>query len=135
MTGLTDREAIRELKYEYCYRLDALDEEGFIELFTRDAAFDIAGISAGEGHAALREFLGRIESQGFGFLAHMVANPVVRVDEATGTGRWYYVVMYETRDGGVEWGQGRYDDEYRRVDGTWKIAATTAERRHTVHPA
>lgn len=130
--GRRDRDAIKELKYEYCYRLDALDVDGFVALFTDDARFDIAGIMTGEGQGDLRAFMTTIRDRDLAFLAHMVMNPVIDVDGTTASGRWYYVVMYEADDGSVEWGQGRYDEMYRQVAGSWKIAEVEAERRHTM---
>lgn len=127
-----DRTAIEELKHEYCYRLDSTDIDGFVDLFTEDARFDIAGIAEGEGHDQLREFITGIADRDLETLAHMVANPVLDIDGDTASGKWYYVVMIESGDGGVEWGQGRYDEEYRRVDGEWRISRITAARRHTV---
>jgi hypothetical protein len=63
----------------------------------------------------------------------MVANPVIEggidgdPDRASGT--WYYLVVFEFPDGTVEFGQGRYDDAFRRVNGEWRIASVTATRQ------
>jgi len=128
MTDLADKQAIRELKYRYGRATDEADGETFVDLFTEDATFDIGVYGTGSGQADLREFIEWVSDQEVEARAHNMTNPTITVDGDTATGDWYYVVLYEEPDGRVEFGQGYYEDEYRRVDGEWKISAMVAKR-------
>lgn len=128
---MRDQDEIAQLKHQYCYTMDVQDAEGFTELFTTDAVFDITDVLAGQGRDELAEFIEILRGWNTNTMAHMVTNPVLEItgDEAAGT--WYYLVLIEYPDGRTEFGQGRYDETYRRVDGEWKIATIDATRRLT----
>lgn len=132
-TNRTHREAIKELKYAYCYALDYGDVDEFVELFTDSASFTIqpAGVTA-TGRAELRAVAERIADFDLECLTHLAFNPVIRVDGDTATGKWFSIIMLESTDGRVEWGHSRYNDAYRHVDGEWKFTETTVQRRHTI---
>lgn len=122
-----DRRAILECKHAYCYALDATDPDRFVEVFTPDGAVDISVYGTASGPDELREFVDWV-ADAVDHSAHLVANPVVDVDDDTATGTWYYLVVLEYPDGEIEFGQGRYEDEFRRVDGEWKVERVRAER-------
>ena len=117
-----DRAAIRRLKHEYCYAIDGGRYGAWTELFTEDGRFVRANGDTYEGHEELYEFA----ADGFGPLfeqsAHVVTNPVIDVDGDAATGRWYLLLLTETPDGDVAVTQSKYEDEYVRVDGEWRIA-------------
>jgi ketosteroid isomerase-like protein len=118
-----DRAAIEELRAAYCYRLDDGDVDGWVDLFTEDAVVDyvsrddlLVGREAIRGLA--REWIvERDETR-----VHTVHNPVIELDGDTASGRWYYRAVTLAPDGSGLREQGRYDEQYRRVDGDWKIA-------------
>lgn len=132
MAATSDREAITRLRYEYCYRMDGLDPDGFAELFTEDVEYDITTVASGRGREGLRDLIETLRGWEFDAMAHTPTNPIIDVDGDEATGRWYYTVMVAHGDGTTEFGQGSYDETYRRVDGTWLIDTIDATRRHTV---
>lgn len=123
---------ICDLKYRYCYRLDSLDEDGFVKLFTPDASFDITTAASGRGHKELREFIRTIRDKKIDVLTHIPTNPRIDISETTATGKWYYLVLIGREDGSTELGQGYYNEEYRQVDSEWRIASVEAKRRYTM---
>lgn len=123
----TARRRIRECKHAYCYALDAADADRLVDVFTPDGAIDISVYGTASGPEELREFVDWVDDA-VDHSAHLVANPVVDVDGDTARGTWYYVVVLEYPDGEVEFGQGRYEDEFRHVDGEWNLERVQAER-------
>lgn len=125
--GRDDRAAICERKHAYCDRLDATDADGFVACFAPDAELEVSVYGTARGEAELREFVAWVDDA-VAHSAHLVANPVIDVDGGTASGSWYYVVVLEYPDGEVEFGQGRYRDDFRLVDGDWTLTAVRAER-------
>lgn len=126
--AVEQKQRIRELKYRYGRYTDTADVDAFVELFTEDAEFDIGVYGTGSGHDELEEFIEWVAEQNVVNRVHNIFNPLITVDGETATGEWYYIALYEQDDGTVEIGQGYYDDEYRLVDGEWKISSLTAKR-------
>lgn len=125
---LEDRHEIAELRYEYCYRVDAFDYEGFTALFTDDARIEFGPAGVYEGRNGVRGFVETVVGGEYDFLSHMVHNPIIDVDGDTATGQWYFEVPYVASGGDTDgWIQGRYDEQYRRVDGTWRFAEIVAD--------
>lgn len=122
---LEDREAITELLYEYGYRLDERDWEGWADLFTEDGEGDFEGWGTATGRDELVEFGRDVVGANFEYSAHVTHNPVVDVDGDRASARRYLEVFYVLTDGTTAWRQGRYDDELRRVDGEWKFASVS----------
>jgi hypothetical protein len=132
MNSTSDREQLKELRYEYCYRMDNLEPDRFAALFTTDAEYDITDVATGRGREGLRDLIEHLRGWEFDSMAHMCTNPVIEVDGDEASGRWYYTVMVAHGDGTTELGQGSYDETYRRVDGEWLIDTTDVTRRQTV---
>ena len=56
------------------------------------------------------------------FSQHNVFNPRIRVDGDTAHGIWYFLGPFTLRKGDRQvWLAARYEDDYIKVDGTWKI--------------
>ena len=127
-THLTDYVALTQLKHEYCHLIDGGDYEEWVALFTDDGAFGFAGEDPFEGTAGLTEFAEEVFDENYGYSAHFVANPVIEIDGDEATGNWYFCLLFETADGDLGWSQARYEDEFRRVDGEWRIVSVT------IHP-
>jgi hypothetical protein len=89
---LEDRAAIRELRHEYCYRIDDFDFDGFAALFTDDARVDFGPAGTYEGRDEVRQFAREVVGEEYTFLAHMVHNPIIDLDGETASGRWYFEV-------------------------------------------
>ncbi|QLG60287.1 nuclear transport factor 2 family protein [Halorarum salinum] len=124
-------EDIKRLKFKYCFHLDSTNTSEFVDLFTEDAKFDVPNYGSGEGKGAIREFITEIKSRDLELMAHMASNPLIEIDDNEATGKWYYIVIIEDDEGNVSWGQGRWEDTYRRVDDDWKISSLIAIRQFT----
>lgn len=126
---LCDREEIKELRYEYFYRVDDRDWSGYASLFTEDGIADMGGddpFGRMVGHDEIKDGIELIGNQ-FDFWAHWGWNPIIEVDGDEGTGRWYFGGPFTMRDTEYvdpmdAWILGTYYDEYRRVDGEWKFS-------------
>lgn len=127
--SLDDERAIERLKHEYCFAIDDGRYEEWASLFTDDGRFVRGSGDTFEGYDELHEFASEQFDPLFETVTHVVTNPVVNVDGDEATGRWYLLFVYETEDGAVGWTQARYEDEYRRVDGEWRIAESTVVPR------
>jgi hypothetical protein len=121
LSVLEEKEAIRELLAEYCFRFDNGEFEAWLQLFTADGVFDLGVRGRMEGREALRQFLRRIPlTNGLPMIRHCVTNWIVRVDDTRATAQSYVVVVH----GGPMLGltlAGRYEDQLLKVGGTWRF--------------
>ena len=134
--NLEDVEAIKQLHIKYILALNEQKFEEMIECFTDDIVEEgILRDQAHNGKAELGAMLLRMQAdqkaerlwKGGQLLLH----PVIRVDgdTATGTWSWFRLGMPHTfrSEMGREvelfepW-QARYDMEYRKVNGEWKMS-------------
>ncbi len=118
MSGLptpADDIAIRDLLARYCLLLDLDDVEGWVALFTADAAYEVYGRTF-DGHDGLR----RMATGAPGGL-HLGGPPVIEVDgDRASTLRNLLFVERTT-------GEARhavYDDDLVRTPDGWRIART-----------
>ena len=120
--NLEDVEEIKRLKAQYCaYCDDNYDAEGIAGLFTEDAVWDGGIRGRADGRQEIRDFFVHA-SQRLPFAIHMVMNPIIEVDGDQATGTWYLFQTCTYAEGNqAVWGSGRYDEEYVRVDGKWKL--------------
>lgn len=127
LTRLEHREAIKELRATYCYRIDARDWDGYADLFTEDAHLSFGPVGEFDGREEVREFAEHVVGAEHPFLSHMIHNPVIDVDGDAATGRWYFEVPCTFSDGTAGWIQGQYRDEYA-YDGTdWRFSSVVAD--------
>ena len=119
---LEDVEAIKKLKARYCAGADERDEDKFVGCFTEDAVWDGGNFGHYEGKAAIREFFGTIP-QVLSFAIHYVMNPRIEVNGDQASGYWYLLEPCTMLEGGEQavWGVAKYEEEYVRVNGEWKI--------------
>lgn len=124
---LLDIEEIKNLKASYCYLADAGiagDLSKYDELvghFAEEGFVDFEGVGVFRGKAALEEFFKGVVHPLWAYAAHMVMNPLIRVDGDSATGKWFVHVACTLREENrAAWIQGKYEEEYVRVDGVWK---------------
>lgn len=127
LTRLEHREAIKELRAAYCYRIDARDWDGFAALFTDEAHLDFGPVGTFDGRDAVRDFAENIVGDRHPFLSHMVHNPIIAVNGDSATGRWYFEVPCTFEDGRAGWIQGEYRDEYAYDGSDWLFASVIAD--------
>lgn len=130
---LNDLEAIRRLKYRYLRALDQKLWDVLATCLTEDAT---AAYSAGkyrkEGRAAIVDWISDAMGAETFLSSHRCHHPEIELtgpDTATGVWALEDVVIIEDLGITVQ-GAAFYTDEYRRVDGDWKIAATGYRRTY-----
>ena len=120
-----DFQAVQNLQAAYGYYVDKGLWDQAADLFAEDGSLELAGRGVFEGRERVREYLHHLPPYGRGMLYnHMQLQPVIHVDSAAGTakGRWRSFMMVGSLGNEARWGEATYENEYRRVDGEWKIA-------------
>lgn len=117
---LEDIELIRMLKMEYARATDRQDTEAIVRLFHDTAVWDGGELyGRHEGRDAIRAYFTQIWET-LTFAMHFVTNGQIEVDNSgqEASGRWHLWAP-STVSGGAVWIAGSYDDEYRKVEGSW----------------
>jgi uncharacterized protein (TIGR02246 family) len=119
---LEDIEAIKSLKARYADACDrGYDADTIAALFAEDAVWDGGSFGRYEGREAIRAFFQGVSAD-IPFAMHYMMNPIIEVDGDTATGKWHLFQTCTFSDGNQAiWGAARYDEEYRRIDGTWEF--------------
>ena len=124
VSDLLAREAIRDLVIRYNSYGDSGLFDRMIGLFAPDATVEINGVSY-HGLDELRRVFSSVSEQTSSprdrpaYLRHCTTtHQIDLVDETSATGRCYFFVL--TAVGLDHW--GRYLDEYRVIDGEWRLA-------------
>ncbi|MCJ9720390.1 nuclear transport factor 2 family protein [Agrobacterium sp. SHOUNA12C] len=142
-------EDIKVLKSRYFQAVDFKDWPSIVEMFTDDARVDFsgeckhhighhgvtaAGINSDDwvvvgGRATAEVIAGAV---GEVIAVHQGHDPQIRILSAErATGRWTLYDRLEYPDE-IMHGYGHYEEEYRRVDGQWRISALTLTRLRVV---
>ena len=133
---MDDIEQIRQLKARYFRFMDGKDWAGYRSVFTEDVLFDVRGgmeatrpgadypdppiTGADAAVAFIRDGLRDLASAHQGFLPEIA---LTGPDSARGI--WAMTDVLRAGDGApfrTVRGYGHYHEEYRRIDGEWKIA-------------
>jgi hypothetical protein len=129
-----DRFLINELQSRYALAHDLTDPAMYASVFTEDAELYGAGRLLAKGREALhaigvndRKRFNAAAKEGersFGALRHVISNSVIELDgDTAATGVCYVLTVVNRPERGPEiLSVGRYEDEYRKVDGEWLIA-------------
>ena len=126
---IEDIEAIKQLMWNYTYALDYGDVEAVVDNFLDDAKFQVrmrageqkgrrVGVYDGKENIRALYTSAHQERDVYPASAHLILNPVVTVEGDTAKGSFYLLASGAT--GGS---QGRYESEFVRVDGKWKISS------------
>lgn len=126
MQYLLDAHRIQQCLLKYPVALDSRDFDLLESLFTADARIDIpaAGVfDPARYRAAAEAGLGRLDAT-----QHFVGQALLRIEGDRASARSYLVAQHVVNalapDGTLKIGAW-YNDELRRVDGQWLIAART----------
>lgn len=129
-----EKQAIADVKYEYCWAIDNNDPDAFIDVFTEDGVLtarkyaDSDPYLRAEGHDELRSLVHkRIETHDRQLGQHRPHNPVITLDGDVASGKWYMTSIAVNAGGDVEFEFGEYHETYRRFDSGWKIASSAVE--------
>ncbi len=122
LTRMEDLEAIKQLKARYCEICDNdHNQDEIVTIFTEDGTWEGKGIGVAKGHGEIRTLFEGF-ARAISFSQHMVVNPIIEIDGDVAHGRWYFFGMFTMRKNNQAlWQACRYHEEYRKVDGGWKI--------------
>jgi ketosteroid isomerase-like protein len=121
---ILDRMEISELRSAYAKAVDNENYERAHEIFADDATVHYR---AGTCHGAKEVESYWREKVDYGYSVHTAQMPELTVDGDQASGHWYMIVFYETSDGEEGYALGWYEDEYRRIEGDWKITELDME--------
>jgi len=122
LTELQDIEAIKKLKAEYC---DICDDdhnpERIVTIFADDGIWEAEGVGYAKGPVELRKLFQSFADR-ISFSQHHVFNPRITVNGNAARGSWYFLGPFTFRKGQRQvWIAARYEDEYIKINGTWKF--------------
>lgn len=130
---LLEIEAIRQLKYRYFRFLDLKQWDDMAGLFVEDASAAYSGGKyAFEGRDEIMKFLTGALGRPTMLTAHHGHHPEIELtSESTATGIWaLWDTVIDTQHHITIRGAAFYDDEYVKVDGTWRFKSTGYERTY-----
>jgi hypothetical protein len=126
---MDDIEAIKQLKARYFRTMDTKDWAGMREVFTDNVVVDTRSSGGGvvEGAdpfiAFLQDAIGDVVTVHHGHMPEITIT-----SSTTATGIWAMEDMLRWPNGMEVHGFGHYHEAYEKVDGAWRIAATTLTR-------
>ncbi len=122
---LEDIEAVKEAKNRFALAADpVLDVEALVALFTEDATLEYTGgLDVKRGHSEIRAWF---ENDPIDWRVHFFLPIEIRIDSGgkTARGKWFMFAplrsqnYFEDRVDAI-WCVASYDDELRKMDGTW----------------
>lgn len=120
-------EAIKQLKHRYFFSCDRKDPAAMRACYVDGPAqIEFGRVGDFEDADALQAVFTELACHEHIVEMHHAQNPQITVaDDGTATGIWglfYYVI--DTRQQSATQLGGFYEDEYREVDGEWRIAAS-----------
>ena len=123
---IEDIHEITNLQALYSFHIDNSKIDDLVELFadkfTWQVGFD--EMLKIESKPKLARFLTK-SSQQTPMMRHQPMTPYIEVDSDKATGIWYLTGMMTSitsRGEEARWVQGRYDNEYVRINGVWKFS-------------
>jgi len=122
ITRIEDLEAIKRLKATYCAICDdGHDPDRIVQIFTEEGIWEIEGVGRAQGHAELRALFARFRNE-VSFSQHQVMNPIIEIDGNRARGTWYFFAPFTfSENNQARWVAARYEDEYVKLNGDWKI--------------
>ncbi len=125
-------EEIKRLKARYCRFVDLNRRDDLRDLFTEDIVYEFQGWRQGQGADS---FAGSAEDFADRLSFHRVSMPDIEIlSETTARGVWAMVDIIEyppTSGKQGSRGFGWYHEEYRKVDGMWKISSLLLVRHRS----
>ena len=130
MTMLEDKDAIRELLAEYCFRLDDQRYDDMAALFAEDGTWETA-FGKATGRAAIAGLAAEIRARAGAArprAVHLVTNIVIALDGERARVRSNWMVMQNRSNGPELASGGAYHDEIVRRDGRWQFQFRKIDR-------
>jgi len=129
-TAVEDKEAIREVLAEYCFRLDDGRFAEMAALFTEDGTWDTA-FGKATGRAAIAELASSLRQRGEQprpRAVHLVTNIAITLDGERASVRSNWMVMQNSPQGPRIGSGGGYLDEMVRNGGSWLFRCRKIDR-------
>ncbi len=129
-TAVEDKDAIRELMAEYCFRLDDGRYDDMAALFTEEGTWETA-FGKATGRAAIAELARGIRARAGSDrprAVHLVTNIVIALDAARAQVRSNWMVMQNSPQGPKIGSGGAYADEMVQQDGSWRFRYRKIDR-------
>jgi hypothetical protein len=122
LSVLDDIEAIKRLKAEYCDICDDdHNQDRIVTIFAQDGIWEGKGVGYAKGPAELRKLF-KSFAERISFSQHNVFNPQITVNGDSAHASWNFIGPFTFRDGNRQfWLAARYEDDYIKVGGRWKI--------------
>lgn len=119
-TAVEEKDAIREVLAEYCFRLDDGRFAEMAGLFTEEGTWETA-FGKATGRAAIAELAGSLRARADPRprAVHLVTNIAIAVDGERATVRSNWMVMQNSPEGPKIGSGGAYHDEMVKKDGRW----------------
>jgi 3-phenylpropionate/cinnamic acid dioxygenase small subunit len=127
---IKDRDAIRELLAEYCFRLDDGRFAEMAALFAEDGTWETA-FGKAVGRAAIAELAQSLRQRAGAArprAVHLVTNIVIALDGDRAQARSNWMVMQNGSDGPEIGSGGAYFDELARAGGDWRFRHRRIDR-------
>jgi len=129
-TAADDKETVREVLAEYCFRLDDGPFDEMAALFTEDGTWDTAFGSA-TGRAAIAELARSMRSgapQPRPRGIHLVTNIAIRIEGSRATVRSNWIVAQNSPEGPKIGSGGGYVDDMVKTDSGWRFRTRKIDR-------
>ena len=120
-TALEDKDAIREVLAEYCFRLDGGRYDDMAALFVEDGTWETA-FGKGTGRAAIAGLARDIRAragENRPRAVHLVTNIAITLDGAQAEVRSNWTVVQNSPEGPKIGSGGAYADQMAKLDGRW----------------
>ena len=120
-TAVEEKEAIREVLAEYCFRLDDGRFAEMADLFAEDGTWETA-FGKATGRAAIAELARSLRARAQEprpRAVHLVTNVAIVLDDERATVRSNWMVMQNSADGPKIGSGGAYYDEMVKENGRW----------------
>lgn len=129
---LEDKEAIRDLQYQYLNSLTKVEWDNMFACFSENIVTNIGVHGIKKGKAEVKAFFQNVIAKGHvGKEGNFVVHPIITVDGDKAKASWLIYIMHldERQEKARDWAQGIYDIEYVRENGKWKISYMGFQRR------
>jgi 3-phenylpropionate/cinnamic acid dioxygenase small subunit len=120
-SAVEEKDAIREVLAEYCFRLDDGRFDEMAAVFTEDGTWDTA-FGKATGRRAIAELARSLRArvaEPRPRAVHLVTNIVIALDGERATVRSNWMVMQNSPEGPRIGSGGAYDDEMVKEGGRW----------------
>jgi len=129
---LQDRNEIEQLRFKYHVAVNDKRPDAIKDLFVEDGVVDLPdGLGAASGPTEIGALFEKLLLEYAPFVKHFIHNHVIEINGDRATG-FAYLEAKPVINGISQMAAGRYDDEYVRVNGEWKLKKMRYVNYYTV---